>query len=411
MLELPGVLGIVVALAIGFNFNVETIYLMNVVPYGATLNGFMVALVYGTVLPLCIFYRKLLAIATLEELNSVNAQIEQEKRNEKLVHLGERLDADPDQSEEEMPDMFDDSDDEPATPAKGRRRRPTDDETARLAQDNALYRDLFSVLVMLLYFVVVIFIGFRAYPQQPLLDTDLFDWWTFARLFSLFFGGVILFPVTLRNVERSISRRRWENGEHYVWLLISDLRRHVFVVLFAFFFILARSISVPSLLSPVAWNQGDGLWNTTLGEPCAAVSASYVAANCVASSGLRPSAWHFLEETRCHDGGFFSYESAKDACHAARAAYASCSRSSDLWVVPSPSPSLLPALPCLLAHPEVVRSRLRSTGPTFIRLLGRRWRSLSTCLLTCAIANRSSTLACPATWLSPVELQPLCAFE
>ena len=320
-LELPGLLGVICTPFIGFYFEVTNVYLMNWVPYGATLNGFVVFLVYGNLLPLCIFYRKLLTIATFEESRSVRAQIEQEKRAERLIqvgehvetaiHLGEKVEA----AEEASRDLL--HDDEQDNDGLWRRSAVADE--AAHYKDSAR-RDLLSVGVMLLYFLVVIIIGFVAYPQQPLLTSDLLDLWTFSRLAALLFAGVFLFPLTLRNVERSISRRRWENGEHYVWLLISDLRRHVFVVLFAFFFILARSIAVPSLLSPVAWNQGDGVWNTTRGEPCAAVTAEYVSQNCVAPGGLRLTAWHFLEETRCHDGGWFTYQSAKDACHAARAA-------------------------------------------------------------------------------------------
>ena len=68
------------------------------------------------------------------------------------------------------------------------------------------------------------------------------------------------------------------------------------------------SISTPTLLAPLAWNQGQGS-NTSRGDPCTVVSAAYFEQYCQAEGGIRVSSWHFLEETVCADGGFYSYVS------------------------------------------------------------------------------------------------------
>ena len=85
-------------------------------------------------------------------------------------------------------------------------------------------RDVLSVSIILLYFFLLLLVAFTAHPSQPLMRS--LSWWTIIRLLILLLVGTVLFPLTLRNVEASISRRRWEHGEHYVWLLIAQLRRH-----------------------------------------------------------------------------------------------------------------------------------------------------------------------------------------
>ena len=170
-LELPGIFGLIGGPLIGLTWLINDEHLREPVPYLATMNGFIVFMQFGCVLPLCIFYRKLLSIATVEEEKTMRIQIEQEMRLQREQTEAARLAAQVEETDELALNSLDgdELDDgmgaAEAPPAAGG--DPGMRGAARCGVCGIDARDVLDVVVMLLYFAETLTLAFVAYPAQP----------------------------------------------------------------------------------------------------------------------------------------------------------------------------------------------------------------------------------------------------